>query len=61
MVNFQISEVFMDRLLYELVGHLLIATTLGILYFYTKKKILGIASLVFLIFFFVRLAIAIFY
>ncbi len=61
MLKYLISEFFMDKVLYELVGHLVIATTLGILYFYTKKKILGSASLVFLILFFVRLAIVIFY
>ena len=61
MVNFLISEFFMDRVLYELVGHLVMSTALGILYFYTKNKLMGIASIIFLIIFFVRLGMVVFY
>lgn len=60
MVNLSLGVSLLDRVLYELIGHLVIATTLGILYFYTKNKIMGIASLVFLIFFLVRLGMVIF-
>lgn len=55
MVNFFLSQFLITNALYELVGHLVIATTLGILYFYTKNKIMGYASIFFLIIFLIRL------
>jgi len=61
MVNLILGISLIDNALYELVGHLVIATGLGISYFYTKNKIIGIASLFFLLFFFIRLGFVLFY